>query len=75
MTDRHTALKPREDSGKATAESGVVILEGPNGVAVTMTPDAAARTADSLHEAARQAREDRQASPDDGNGVTGPSAA
>ena len=74
MTDRHTALKPREDAGKATADSGVVILEGPDGVAVTMTPDAASRTADSLHEAARQAREDRLASHDDVGGLTGPSS-
>lgn len=56
MTDRNHALKPREDAGRATAEDGVVILDGPDGVAVTMTADAAARTADSLHEAARQAR-------------------
>jgi len=57
MTDRNAALKPREDAGRATAENGVVILDGPDGIAVTMTADAAARTADSLHEAARQARE------------------
>lgn len=50
-------LQPREDSGKATAEDGVVILDGPDGVAVTMTADAAERTADSLHAAARQARQ------------------
>ena len=56
MTDRNNALKPREDAGRASAEDGVVILDGPDGVAVTMTADAAARTADSLHEAARQAR-------------------
>ncbi|MEJ8859424.1 hypothetical protein WKW79_33005 [Variovorax robiniae] len=57
MTDRSAALKPREDAGRATAENGVVILDGPNGIAVTMTADAAAKTADSLQEAARQARE------------------
>ncbi|KQP23247.1 hypothetical protein [Pseudorhodoferax sp. Leaf267] len=56
MTDRSTARQPRSDAGKATAEHGVVILEGPDGLAVTMTPEAAARTADSLHVAARQAR-------------------
>jgi hypothetical protein len=57
MTESNNALKPREDSGRATAEGGVVILDGPDGVAVTMTADAAARTAESLQEAARQARE------------------
>ncbi len=56
MNDRSTGLKPREDAGVATAEDGVVILEGPDGVAVTMTAEAAARTADSLHAAAAQAR-------------------
>ena len=57
MRDRSNALQPREDAGKATAENGLVILDGPDGIAVTMTADAAARTADSLHEAARQVRE------------------
>lgn len=57
MTDTNSSLQPREDSGRATAEDGVVILDGPDGIAVTMTADAAARTADSLHEAARLARE------------------
>lgn len=57
MTDSKSALEPREDAGHATAEDGFVILDGPNGVAVTMTAEAAAQTADSLHEAARQARE------------------
>lgn len=70
-TDRKTSLKPREDAGRATVENGVVILDGPDGVAVTMTPDAAARTADSLHAAARLARDSQQATgdpsgPDDG---------
>jgi osmotically-inducible protein OsmY len=56
-TDRKTSLKPREDAGRATAENGVVILDGPDGVAVTMTPDAATRTAESLQAAATAARE------------------
>lgn len=45
-----------EDPGKAVAEGGMVILDGPDGVAVTMTVDAAESTADSLREAARLAR-------------------
>jgi hypothetical protein len=56
MTDRSSALKPRDDPGRATAESGVVILDGPDGLAVTMTADAAALTADSLLEAVKEAR-------------------
>jgi hypothetical protein len=38
--------------GTASAEDGLVILDGPDGVAVTMTPDAARRTGHSLIEAA-----------------------
>lgn len=45
--------------GVATAEDGVVILDGPNGVALTMTPDAATQTGRSLILAAEIA--DRQA--------------
>lgn len=44
-------------AGLASAEAGVVILDGPDGVAVTLTPDAAEKTAQSLQAAARQARE------------------
>lgn len=56
MNHRSNAFKPREDAGRASAEGGVVVLEGPDGVAVTMTADAAVKTADSLLEAAREAR-------------------
>lgn len=41
--------------GKAVAEAGVVILDGPDGIAVTMTPYAALETGKSLMEAARLA--------------------
>lgn len=65
--DRKTALEPRQDAGRATAENGVVILDGPDGVAVTMTPDAATRTAESLQAAALVARESHDAPrPSDG---------
>lgn len=47
---------PEAKAGEAAAEAGVVMLDGPDGVAVTMTPDAADGTADTLHEAAREAR-------------------
>ena len=42
--------------GIASAESGLVVLDGPNGVAVTMTPDAATSTGQSLLAAAEAAR-------------------
>ncbi|WP_343521290.1 hypothetical protein [Sphingomonas sp.] len=42
--------------GVATAEQGQVLLDGPDGVAVSMTPDAAEATAHSLVEAAAAAR-------------------
>ena len=68
MIDRSTALKPREDAGRATAENGVVILDGPDGIAATMTAEAAARIADSLHEAAKVARSSLSSQPLDDTG-------
>lgn len=47
-----TPPQPRSDPGVASAEEGVVILDGPNGVAVTMTAEAAAKTGESLIAAA-----------------------
>ena len=41
--------------GIATAESGFVILDGPDGLAVTMTPEAAEKTGLSLIQAAKDA--------------------
>ena len=43
------------EPGIATAESGAVILDGPDGVAITMTPEAAAQTGRNLIEAAEAA--------------------
>lgn len=45
-----------DEPGKANAECGFVVLDGPNGIAVTMTPEAADETAANLVEAARRAR-------------------
>lgn len=44
-----------DDAGVATAECGIVMLDGPNGVAVAMTPSAARATGEGLVEAARLA--------------------
>jgi hypothetical protein len=47
--------EPEREPGVATAEQGIVMLDGPNGVAVSLTPDAAARTGQSLIDAAADA--------------------
>ena len=47
--------QPCSEPGKADAEQGMVVLDGPNGVAVTLTPDAAEKTGQSLIEAASKA--------------------
>lgn len=49
--------QPHAQPGVAVAEQGVVILDGPGGLALTLTPDAAARTGQSLLDAAASARE------------------
>ena len=42
--------------GAASAESGLVMLDGPDGVAVAMSPDAAEETGKRLIAAAAEAR-------------------
>lgn len=44
-------LQPETQPGIATAEGGLVFLDGPDGVATTMTPEAAAGTGQSLIDA------------------------
>lgn len=41
--------------GVASVEDGHVVLDGPNGVAITLSPEAALATAESLKAAAEQA--------------------
>ncbi len=48
--------EPHGKSGVASAEAGLVLLDGPDGVAIAMTPDAAEATALSLQQAAAEAR-------------------
>jgi hypothetical protein len=55
MNDFSAMHQPQTEPGIATAEDGLVILDGPNGVAVTMTPEAAAGTGRSLISAAEAA--------------------
>jgi len=56
MDTASPALQPHYKPGVASAEDGHVVLDGPNGVAVTMTAEAAARTGRSLLEAAAEAQ-------------------
>lgn len=56
MPEEPQHTETEEDPGVATAEEGQVMLDGPDGVAVTMTPEAATETANSLLAAAERAR-------------------
>ena len=52
MMEQPNVPQPQTAPGTASAEDGLVILDGPNGVAITMTPYAAQQTAASLISAA-----------------------
>ncbi|BAI98447.1 hypothetical protein Sj15T_35230 [Sphingobium sp. TA15] len=58
-----------DESGKAYAEEGQVMLDGPDGVAISMTPDAAEETGNELIRAAAEAR---QQIDDSARGAHGP---
>jgi hypothetical protein len=47
--------RPEAKPGVATAEQGLVLLDGPDGTAVAMTPEAAEATGRSLIAAAEEA--------------------
>lgn len=55
--DRSPQSQLQTRPGIAVAEQGVVILDGPDGAAVTMTPEAAAATSASLMDAAATAQQ------------------
>ena len=55
MTSRGGPSHVHDDAGQATAEQGIVMLDGPNGVAVAMTPEAARQTGGELLAAAVRA--------------------
>ncbi len=57
--------KPETVAGVATAEQGIVMLDGPDGIAVSMTAEAADRTGRSLIDAAEVAA--RQIAADRGD--------
>jgi hypothetical protein len=48
-----------DQATKVTAEDGEVVLDGPDGVDVKLTPEAAEETSDSLLEGAMKARGQR----------------
>lgn len=56
MPERMSVTEPLTEPGIASAEGGLVLLDGPDGVAVTMTAEAAARTGESLLAAAQKAQ-------------------
>lgn len=57
MDDTRSGAAPHDKGGTAVAEDGYVLLDGPDGIAVAMTADAAEQTGSSLLDAARAARE------------------
>lgn len=63
MDDTSPNSGPFRTGGVATAEQGYVLLDGPDGIAIALTPDAAEETGNSLISAARAAREQPR-SPD-----------
>jgi len=64
MTPDTAGPQPETEPGIATAEGGLVFLEGPDGVAATMTADAAARTGQNLIDAAAVAATQRASHED-----------
>ena len=56
MVEERTNAGPFEKGGTAVAEEGYVLLDGPDGIAIAMTPSAAEETGSSLLAAARVAR-------------------
>ena len=61
MTGPAEHQEPETGGGIATAEEGQVMLDGPDGVAIAMSPEAAISTAHSLIAAAEVAAEQRGA--------------
>lgn len=64
MTTAAHAPQPETEPGIASAEEGLVILDGPDGIAKTMTAEAAAKTGQSLIEAAALAETQKKGAND-----------
>ena len=54
--NNHSPTEPFVEAGVAAAEDGQVILDGPDGIAITLTAEAAIATGQSLVEAGQKAR-------------------
>ncbi|PTS77193.1 hypothetical protein DBR17_13840 [Sphingomonas sp. HMWF008] len=52
---------PHDTPTCAAAEHGVVVLDGPDGLATSLTPDAARQSAQHIHRAADLAEQDPDA--------------
>jgi len=63
MKNSSNDRQPETQPGVASAEEGLVILDGPDGVAVTMTAAAAAETGANLLEAACVAQKQIETRP------------
>lgn len=61
MQTRISSVAPQRSGGVATAEQGMVMLDGPDGVAISMSSEAAEATARSLLVAAEEAANQRSA--------------
>ncbi|WP_232493263.1 hypothetical protein [Novosphingobium kaempferiae] len=48
-------MQPYDEPGVASVEDGHVVLDGPDGIAITLTPEAAIATGESLARAGREA--------------------
>jgi len=57
------SVRAHDKAGEASAVEGVVVLDGPDGVAVTLSPDAAEQTGRSLIAAAASARQQEGGDP------------
>ena len=55
--------QPHDQPGVASVGQGLVLLDGPDGVAIALTPHAAEATGNSLVTAAGQARNETRPSP------------
>jgi hypothetical protein len=63
LKDTSSSTKVETEPGVADAESGYVFLDGPDGVAVTLTPDAAEEMGHRLIAAAKLAMIQNQGTP------------
>lgn len=64
MNSPPSKIQPEKEPGIASAEGGFVFLDGPDGIALTLTSDAAERTGQSLIDAATLAKTQTAASGD-----------